>query len=89
MTEQNVYETYLEEGSNQATASATVIDKSKGWILGLLIAVNLVATVAMYNAWRDAAMESRLKQYDLDWFKANDLAVIKTRLAVMESKCTK
>jgi 6-phosphogluconate dehydrogenase len=78
------------EGSISNQASAVVHDRSKAFIIGTLIALNVIATAAMYNAWRDAAMESRLKQYNLDWFKAHEFAELDTKVAVLATtKCNK
>jgi hypothetical protein len=87
---QDIHEYYQEEGSSSSHATATIIDKSKNFIIGTLIALNLIATVAMYNAWRDAAMEARLHQYNLDWFRGHEFADVTNKLKLLESqKCTR
>jgi hypothetical protein len=76
-----------------ANANATINDKSKGWMIAALISFNLLGTFFMFQKWRDAAMESRLQQYNLDWFKAHEFTELNTRVAVLaaltegESKC--
>ena len=50
------------DGSN-ARASATVIDKSKGFIISAFIALNLIATVWMFVQWKIAEREARLQEY--------------------------
>jgi hypothetical protein len=61
--EMNVHEMYLEEGASSSSASATIIDKSKAWIIAVLVAINLVATVVTYHEWSKAETESRMLEY--------------------------
>jgi hypothetical protein len=62
-TEQRIIETYIEEGGNQATASAIINDKSKAFIIAVLVALNVLATVMMFMKWRDAETELRMLEY--------------------------
>jgi predicted Co/Zn/Cd cation transporter (cation efflux family) len=62
---QDIHEYYMEEGSNQAHASAVINDKSKAWIVAVLVAINVVATVAMYHQWSKAETEVRMLEYYL------------------------
>jgi hypothetical protein len=60
---QDIHEYYMEEGSNQAHAFSIVYDKSKAWILAVLVAINVVATVVAYHQWSKAETESRMLEY--------------------------
>jgi hypothetical protein len=72
----------LSEGSIHNSARAIINDKSRAFFIATLLAINTVATIAMFFEWRNAATESRLKQYDLDWFKSQDFAALKGEVAV-------
>jgi hypothetical protein len=66
------------------TAKAEIHDKSKGWIIAAFISLNLLGTVFMFIEWRDAAMESRLKQYNLDWFKTHEFSDLNGKVQVQD-----
>jgi len=53
------------EGSIYNSARAHVDDKSKAWILAVLITVNCIATVLMFVEWRMAEREARMLEYYL------------------------
>jgi hypothetical protein len=78
----------LSEGSIHTSARAIINDKSKAFFIATLLAINTLATIAMFVAWRDAATESRLKQYDLDWFKSQDFASLRGEVAVHDKLIT-
>ena len=57
-------EDYERRGTyNSNSARAVVNDKSKGFIVAVLVAVNILATLMMYAKWRDAEMEKRMVEY--------------------------
>ena len=83
-TEQNIHEYYQEEGSSSSHATAIISDKSKYFIVAVLVALNLVGTVMMYVKWRDAETENRMKQYDIDYFKAGEFSDLKNKQVIQE-----
>jgi hypothetical protein len=86
--EQNIQEHYQEEGSSHAHATAIISDKSKYFIVAVLVALNLLATVMMFMKWRDAEMENRMKQYDIDYFKTHEFVELSNREAIQEKMLT-
>jgi hypothetical protein len=50
-------------GGSVSRASATVIDKSKGFFVAAFISLNLIATVFMFVQWKIAEREARLLEY--------------------------
>jgi uncharacterized membrane protein YidH (DUF202 family) len=63
--EQNIHECYMEEGASRSHATATINDKSKAFIIAVLVALNLLATVMMFIKWRDTEREVRMQEYYL------------------------
>lgn len=55
----------LADGSIHTSARAIINDKSKGYIIATLIALNLLGTVWMFVEWKMAERESRLLEYYL------------------------
>jgi hypothetical protein len=55
---------------------------SKEFWLSLIIAANLIAMLVMYYEWRESAMEQRLKEYNLDWFKGHEFAELNGRVTI-------
>ena len=83
-SQENYDESVYMTGSNYARAS--VSDTSKTWILSAIMAFCLVGVIFMYVKWRDAAMESRLQQYNLDWFKTHEFADLKAIVEVQKTE---
>lgn len=54
------------------------------FVLGALVAGNLVFSIFLYEKWRDAAVEDRLKQYNLDWFKSHEFSDLSSKVEVHE-----
>lgn len=48
-------------------------ERGKGYLLALSIVVNILCGWVIYQH----AMEKRLQQYDLDWFKSSDFSQLK------------
>lgn len=53
----------LADGSIHTSARAIINDKSKGYIIATLIALNLLGTVLMFIQWKVSERESRLLEY--------------------------
>lgn len=67
----------LSEGSIFNSARAIINDKSKGYILGTLLALSILVNFLCFWALNNDAKEQRLKQYDLDDFKSRGFADLK------------
>lgn len=50
---------------NHNSARAIINDKSKGFIVAVLVAINAIATVMMFVEWRAAERETRMLEYYL------------------------
>lgn len=53
----------LSDGSIHTSARAIINDKSKGYIIATLIALNLLGTLWMFVQWKVSERESRLLEY--------------------------
>jgi hypothetical protein len=68
---------HLRDGSISNSARAIINDKSKGYILGTLLALSILVNVLSLWALDNHAKEHRLQQYDLDDFKSRGFADLK------------
>jgi hypothetical protein len=89
MTTQNNYDESVRQdgGSIHNSAKAENHDKSVSVLIALLaaaVAGTLVMDTFLYEKWRDAEMESRLHQYNLDWFKSHEFAEVKNKLDLQD-----
>lgn len=48
---------------NHNSNRVTVSDRTKGFVVSTLVALNVVATVAMFAQWRSAERETRMLEY--------------------------
>lgn len=55
---------------------------SREMILGVALGISIVINVLAVYTWRDAATESRVKDYDLTFFVTHDFAALKTDVQV-------
>jgi hypothetical protein len=55
--------TELYGGGSVSSARAIVTDKTKTLLISILVALNVIATVAMYAQWKIAEREVRLLEY--------------------------
>jgi hypothetical protein len=67
--------------SNQATA--VVHDKTKP-LVAIALAASILALCYMGFEWRQAVMESRLQQYNLDWFKSHEFSDLNGKVQVQD-----
>jgi uncharacterized membrane protein YidH (DUF202 family) len=67
MTTQNNHdESVKQDGGSISNTNRTIIhDKSRTFIIAILVAFNTLATVTMYYKWRDAERETRMQEYYL------------------------
>ena len=75
---------HLSEGSISNSARAEVNDKSKGYIVGTLLALSILVNALCFWSINDHAKEHRLQQYDLDEFKSGGFADLKGEVDVHE-----
>lgn len=78
---------YTESGST-SSAKAVVNDRSKGYILGTLLALSILTNIGCFWAINNDAKEQRLKQYDLDDFKSRGFADLKGEVAMHDKLIT-
>lgn len=55
---------------------------SREMLLGIALGVSLVINAIAIFCWRDAATESRVKDYDLTFFVTHDFAALKSDVQV-------
>ena len=55
---------------------------SRETILGVALGISLIVNVLAIYTWRDAATESRVKDYDLTFFVTHDFAALKSDVQV-------
>lgn len=67
----------LNNGSIYNSARAIINDKSKGYILGTILALSIIINGLCLWTINDHAKEHRLQQYDLDYFKSSGFADLK------------
>jgi hypothetical protein len=68
---------HLSEGSIHNSARAIVNDRSKGYIVGTLLALSIIVNGLCLWTISGHAKEHRLQQYDLDDFKSRGFADLK------------
>lgn len=57
-------------------------DKVREKVLPFLLALSVLINLAAIFTIRDTGTEQRLKQYNLDWFKAHEFSDLKSEVAV-------
>ena len=65
MSRQELYDdsTELYGSGSVSSARAIITDKTKTLVMSILIAINVIATVAMYVQWKTSEREARLLEY--------------------------
>jgi hypothetical protein len=61
--EQNNWDESIYGGGPVSSAKAIINDKTKTFLISVLVALNVVATMAMYVEWKIAERETRLLEY--------------------------
>lgn len=83
MTQQENRDESITQGSGNSNASAVIHDKTRTWI-AVSLAASVLAMIYMGVEWRSAAMESRLKQYNLDWFRTHEFAEVSEKIQLQQ-----
>jgi hypothetical protein len=55
----------LSDGSIHTSARASIDDRSKAFILAVLVSINVISTTMMFIEWRIAERETRMLEYYL------------------------
>jgi hypothetical protein len=60
-TDESIYNPY----GTVSSARAIITDKTKTFVISILVALNCLATIAMFLEWRLAERETRMQEYYL------------------------
>jgi hypothetical protein len=69
---------------NRNSANVFSGDNGKSLWLSITLGVSWVLMGALYYEFRELAQESRLKQYNMDWFRTHEFAELNDKVAVQD-----
>jgi hypothetical protein len=61
----NIDESIYNPYGTVSSARAIITDKTKTFVISILVALNCLATIAMFLEWRIAERETRMQEYYL------------------------
>lgn len=68
------------EGANVNIVRLLFGEKGKEIFYGIVLGISIVVNIIAIFAWRDAATEQRVKQYELQFFETHEFAEVKAQI---------